>query len=116
MAADEHPNRRRLRLESKMRTIDNTSQSIGRAVLWTPSTTIRGAHGVTRPTQRNLSAPELSRSANEHAMSAQEFPCAHSPFSFELDFGERKCVFASGNDQVFIAAQNFAGSAIEVDN
>jgi hypothetical protein len=46
----------------------------------------------------------------------QEFSGAHSPFSFKLHFGERKCAFASGNDQVFVAAQNFSGLAIEVDN
>jgi hypothetical protein len=46
----------------------------------------------------------------------QEFSGAHSPFSFKLHFGERKCVFASGNDQVFVAAQNFSGLTIEGDN
>ena len=49
-------------------------------------------------------------------MPAQEFRGGHSPFSFKLHFGERKCAFASGNDQVFVAAQNFSGLAIEVDN
>ena len=45
-------------------------RSVGRAVLCTPYITIRGAHGVTRPTEGNLSAPELSPSANERAMPA----------------------------------------------
>ena len=71
---------------------------------------------MTRHTKRNLSAPELIVLANERAMPTQEFRGAHSPFSFKLHFGERKCAFASGNDQVFVAAQNFSGLAIEVDN
>jgi hypothetical protein len=33
-----------------------------------------------------------------------------------LHFGERKCAFAGGNDQVFVVAQNFSGLALEVDN
>jgi hypothetical protein len=47
---------------------------------------------------------------------AQEFRGGHSPLSFKLYFVERKCAFASGNDQVFVAMQNFSGLAIEVDN
>jgi hypothetical protein len=49
-------------------------------------------------------------------MSAQEFRGGHSPFPFSLHFGERKCVFASGNDQVLVAAQNFSRSTSEVDH
>ena len=49
-------------------------------------------------------------------MPTQEFRGGHSPFSFKLHFGERKCAFASGNGQVFVAAQNPSGLAIEVDN
>src|SRR5882724_1161509 len=99
-----------------MRRMDNTSQPVGRAVLRTPYITIHGAHEVTRPTEGNLSAPALSCSANERTMPTQEFNSAHSPFSFKLHFGERKCAFASGNDQVSVAAQSFSGLAIEVDN
>ena len=54
--------------------------------------------------------------AKECGMPTQEFSGGHSPLSFKLHFGERKRVFASGNDQVFVAAQNFSGLAIEVDN
>ena len=54
--------------------------------------------------------------AKECAVPTQEFSRAHSPFSFKLHFGKRKCVFASGNDQVLVAAQNFSGLAIEIDN
>ena len=61
-------------------------------------------------------APELSRSANERTMPTQELSSAHSTFSFKLHFGERKCAFASSNDQVSVAAQSFSGLAIEVDN
>ena len=77
---------------------------------------LAGAHAVMRPTQQTLLVPELSRRTNEPRMSAQEFRRGHSPFSFKLQFGERKCAFASGNDQLFVAAQNFSGSASEVDN
>ena len=55
-------------------------------------------------------------SANERAMPTQEFSGGHSPLSFKLHFGERKCAFPSSNDQVFVAAQNFSGLAIDVDN
>jgi hypothetical protein len=48
-------------------------------------------------------------------MAAQKFRCAHSPFSFKLYFPESKCAFASGNDQVFVVAQNFSGLASEID-
>src|SRR6266403_985397 len=99
-----------------MRRIENTSQLVMRAVSCTPSITIRGAHGVTRPTKRNLWRSKSIRSQNECAVPTQEFSGAHSPFSFKLHFGERKCAFASGNDQVFVVAQNFSGLAIEVDN
>src|SRR5207245_1965342 len=64
----------------------------------------------------NLSAPELSRSSNELHVPAQECPDAHSPLSVKLHFGERKCAFAGGNDQAFVAAQNLSRAAIEVDN
>src|SRR4029453_2691036 len=99
-----------------MRRIDNTFQAVRWAVLCTLYVTIRGAHGVTRPTKRNLWGSKSIRSQNECAVPTQKFSDAHSPFSFKLHFGERKCVFASGNDQVFVAAQNFSGLAIEVDN
>src|SRR6478736_4406775 len=89
---------------------------VGRALFCTPSITIRGAHRVTRPTKRNLWGSKSIRSQNECPVPTQEFSGAHSPFPFKLHFGERKCVFASGNDQVFVAAQNFSGLAIEVDN
>ena len=48
-------------------------------------------------------------------MPTQEFRGGHSSFSLKLHFGERKCSFASGNDQVFVATQNFSGLAIEID-
>src|SRR4029450_437206 len=92
------------------------SKPVRRAVLCTLDVTIRGTHGVTRPTKRNLWRSKSIRSQNECAVPTQEFSGAHSPFSFKLHFGERKCAFASGNDQVFVAAQNFSGLAIEVDN
>ena len=66
--------------------------------------------------ERPRSPESTCWSSDERAVPAQEFRGAHSPFSFKLHFGERKCAFASGNDQVFVAAQNFSGLAIEVDN
>src|SRR5882724_10455713 len=94
----------------------STTHPVGGAGSALHAITIRGAHGVTRTTQRNLSGRELSRRANERAMPTQEFSRGHSPFSFKLHFGERKCAFAGGNDQVFVAAQDVPGLAIEVDN
>ena len=64
---------------------------------------------------QNARAP-LSTYSYERTMPAQEFRGGHSPFSFKLDFGERKRAFPSGNDQFFLAAQNFSGLAIEIDN
>ena len=60
--------------------------------------------------------PSSIRAPNKRAVPAQELRGGHSPFSFKLHFGERKCGFAGGNDQFFVAAQNFSGFAIEVDN
>src|SRR5215831_3201196 len=81
MTADEHPNRRRPGLESKMRKGEKSTCS---------------AH--------NRSVP------------SQEFRGGHSPFPFKLNFAERKGSVAGSNAQVFIAAQNLSGLAIEADN
>src|SRR4030095_12493375 len=113
MAANEHPNRRWPRLESKMhRRARAPSALFGAApesLRWYP------ARSVTQRARR-LRSPESTCCVQERSVSAQEFRCRHSPFSFKLHYGERKCAFASANDQIFVAAQNFSGLNSKVDN
>ena len=49
-------------------------------------------------------------------MSAQEFRGTHPPLSFKLHFFERQSAFATCDDQVFVAAQNFSWLASKIDN
>ena len=65
---------------------------------------------------RRPRSPALTSFPHHRGVPAQKFRRAHSAFALELYFIEGKCVFASGDNQLFIALQNFAWLAAEIDN
>src|SRR5512133_60713 len=122
MAADEHPNRRWPHLERKMRGGARASCPHCPAFCRTGSEsraqrdTCESAACMPTEVAGNMPAAAVSTYSYERTMPTQKFRGGHSPFSFKLHLRERKCAFASGNDQVFVAAQNFSGLAREIDN
>ena len=66
--------------------------------------------------QNACAPPELAGSAQKGRVPAQEFQRAHSPFTFQLNLAQRNRVFAGGNDQLVLAAQNFSSIATEADD
>src|SRR5262245_61710932 len=111
MAANQHPTEDSNVWKAKC-VVSNLA--LGRAR--SPLRAVTAARTQWRALAPNLSGSESIGPANECAMPSQECRGAHLAFSFKLHFGKRKCSFSSGNDQIFVAAQNFSGFAFEVDN